>query len=718
MASQEGTGGVTSGAAADQAIKVIERIFHARSIAVVGATERAGYGARLMNNLIRTGYAGRIYPINPNRSEVFGLTCYPSPGDLPECPDLAIVIVPAEGVVPSLRSCAEVGITGVIVISAGFAELGTEDGLLRHAALRSLVDETGLRVVGPNCLGVANLADNIWATASTRLMQPPVGASGVALISQSGASAFGPLLATAADRGLAFRYIVSTGNEADLTSTDFVEYFLARPDVRVVTILAEGVQDFERLKRLAQQAETLEKKLVVLKVGRSEAGQRAARSHTAALTGSDQVLDALFRQLGIARVRDYDELIEQSAMFLKLKPAGGRRIGVISHSGGIGAHLSDQLGVEGLEVPPFMDQTRQRVADVLGERGSANNPADLTTFLNSPALGGLLDALLSDEDIDGWLVATQGSDDLVGTIIAAAAGTPKPLGVVWTGSHSSETGLPKLQASDVPVFLLPSGAARGMGALVGAGDRRQRVVVGPPTRSSDRAAASRLATQVERLTGALSEWKSKELLGTFGVVAPPEELCRLPDAAVEAAAGFGASVVLKGCGPGLLHKTELGLVRLDLRSEEVVRVAFYELLDAAQRAGLEHFEGVLVQPFFRGGIETIVGLSNDPQLGMLVMLGLGGTLVEALGAVTWRSCPIDLGEAEAMIDDLPILATLLGGVRGAPPGDRAALAAALISLSAFGAALGDRLESVDVNPLLVRQAGDGALALDALVVLR
>src|SRR5689334_19237792 len=300
-------------------IGVIERLFHARSIAVVGATERAGYGARLMNNLIRTGYRGRILPINPNRSQVFGLACYPSPRELPECPDLAIVIVPGEGVLSALRGCADAGVRGAIVISAGFAELHSEAGLARNAELRALVEETGLRVVGPNCLGVANLAENIWATASTRLMQPPVGASGVALISQSGASAFGPLLATAADRGLAFRYIVSTGNEADLTSTDFVEYFLGRPDVRVVSILAEGVQDFHRLKRLARQAEALKKKLVMLKVGRSEAGQRAARSHTAALTGSDRVLDALFRQLGIARVRDYDELIEQSAMFLKAR---------------------------------------------------------------------------------------------------------------------------------------------------------------------------------------------------------------------------------------------------------------------------------------------------------------------------------------------------------------------------------------------------------------
>jgi acetyltransferase len=697
--------------------EVIERIFHAGSIAVVGATERPGYGARLMNNLIRTGYAGRIYPINPNRSHVFGLTCYPSPADLPGCPDLAMVIVPAEGVVGALRSCAEVGVQVAIVISAGFAELNSAAGLERNTELRALVRQTGLRVVGPNCLGAANLADNIWATASTRLMQPPAGASGMALISQSGASAFGPLLATAADRGLAFRYIVSTGNEADLTSTDFVEYFLGRPDVRVVSILAEGLRDFPRLKRLAQRAEDLEKKLVVLKVGRSEAGQRAARSHTAALTGSDRVLDALFRQLGIARARDYDELIEQSAMFMKVRPAGGHRIGVISHSGGIGAHLTDQLGVEGLEVPPFSAETRRRVAEVLGERGSANNPADLTTFLNSPALGGLLGALLLDEDIDAWLIATQGSDALVDQIIVSAAGTPKPVGVVWTGGHASQEGLPKLQASNVPVFLLPSGAASGMAALTRGGARRDRERSGAGPRTPPEAAAG-LVGRAEGLSGALSEWMSKELLGHVGIAAPPQKLAQVPDEAVNGAADIGYPVVLKGCGAGLLHKTELGLVRLDLRTDDAVRAAFQEVNAASRRAAGMSFEGVLIQPLVRGGVETIVGLSNDPQVGMLVMLGLGGTLVEALGAVTWRSCPIDAAEADAMIDDVPALAALLGGLRGAPPADRAALGRALVALSDFGTALGDRLESVDVNPLLVQAAGAGALALDALVVLR
>jgi acetate---CoA ligase (ADP-forming) len=697
-------------------LEAVDKIFHAESIAVVGATERAGYGARFVNTLIRTGYGGRIYPINPSRPEVFGLRCYPSPLDLPEAPDLAAVIVPAEHVLEALQGCAAIGTRAAIVISAGFAELGSDEGRRRQDELSALAAETGLRLVGPNCLGAANLAGNVWATASSRIDEGVSSdAAGAALISQSGATAFGPLMAVARDRGLLYRYVVSTGNEADLGAPDFVEYFLGRSDVRVISLLLEGIRDFRRLGRLADRAMRLEKALVMLKVGRSEVGQRAARSHTAALTGSDRVQDALFRQLGIVRVRDYDELVEQTAMFVKAPLPVGRRIGVVSHSGGIGAHLSDQLGVVGLDVPPFAEQTRRALLEVLGERGSAGNPADITGYANSPAFGPILDALLADPGLDAWLVATQGNDELVGKIIAAAETTSKPVGVVWTGSQSSEAGLTMLRVSAVPVFALPGGAARGMAALARLAEARRRARE-TPSRSAGMAETGE--ELLPDMAGTLSEHGSKQLLARFGVAAPPEVLCRSEAKAVAAARELGYPVVLKASSPDLPHKSELGLVRLDLRSEDEIRRVFAELAATAEHAAPGRLEGILVQPYVRGGIETIVGLSDDRQLGRLIMLGLGGTLVEALGAVTWRACPIGPAEAEAMIEDLPALVTLLGGVRGAPPADRAALARALVDLSALAEQLGARLETVDVNPLLVRPQGQGVLALDGLVGLR
>lgn len=698
-------------------LAAIHLFFHPRSIAVVGATERAGYGARFLSTLIRTGYSGALYPVNPSRSEVFGLPCYPSVSALPEAPELAAIIVPAERVLDALRQCAELGTRAAIVISAGFAELHTEEGRARQAELSALAAETGLRLVGPNCLGAANLADSVLATASSRIDAPPTDREvGAALVSQSGATAFGPLLAVAADCGHSFRYIVTTGNEADLGAADFVEYFLERPDVRVVSLLLEGIRDFARLRRLAEEALRREKALVILKVGQSEVGQRAARSHTAALTGSDKVQDALFRQLGMIRVRDYDELVEQTAMLLKAPLPTGNRIGVASHSGGIGAHLSDQLGVVGLEVPPFAEETRDGLLTVLGERGSASNPADITGYANSPSFEPILSTLLADPGMDAWVIATQGDDGLVGKIVRAAASTPKPVTVVWTGGLTGGGGLPTLQQSAVPVFALPTGGARGLAALVRVAEarRRLRARVEEP---SDVERSSVASDSWRGKSGILSEHESKRLLSEAGIQAPSEALSRRADEAVTAAGALGYPVVLKASGPDLPHKTELGLVRLDLRTEDDVRRAYAEIV-AASKAAPRPIDGVLVQPFVRGGIETIVGLSDDPLLGRLVMLGLGGTLVEALGAVTWRACPISLADAESMIDDVPALATLLRGVRGAPPADRAALARTLVALSRLAEQAGDCLETVDVNPLLVRPEGQGALALDALVVLR
>jgi acetate---CoA ligase (ADP-forming) len=707
--------GTSSPASDADKLATIDKFFNPASIAIVGATERAGYGSRFVSTLQRTGYAGTIYPINPGRPEVFGVPCFASPAALPETPDLVAVIVPAERVLESLRQCAEIGVRAAIVISAGFAELNTDEGRQRQAELQALVSETGLRTIGPNCLGASNLAGNVWATASSRVdAMPPAGAVGAALVSQSGATAYGPLLAVSRDRGLDYRYIVTTGNEADLSAADFVEYFLGRPDVGAISLLLEGIRDFGRLRYLAEEALRREKALVIQKVGQSEVGQRAARSHTAALTGSDKVQDALFRQFGITRARDYDELVEQTAMFLKAPLPTGCRVGVVSHSGGIGAHLSDQLGVVGLDVPPFAEKTRAGLHAVLGERGSAANPADITGYANSPSFAPILETLMADEGMDAWVIATQGSEELVGKITTAAASTSKPLMVAWTGSQTTTPGLSLLQRSAVPVFALPSGAARGMAALKRLADRRKQ---------ARKAAASTAATPAASadacadLVGTLSEHKSKAVLAEIGIQAPPEELCTSADEAVAAATSVGYPVVMKASSPDLPHKSELGLVRLDLRDEADVRRVYDELSSKAELAAPGRVEGVLVQPLVRGGVETIVGLSDDPLFGRLIMLGLGGTLVEALGAVTWRACPIGAAEADRMIDDVPALATLLGGVRGAPPADRAALGQALVALSALAETLGDRLESVDVNPLLVRPEGQGVVALDALVVL-
>jgi acyl-CoA synthetase (NDP forming) len=694
----------------------LDAIFQPRSIAVIGATERAGYGARVLSTLLRANFDGTIYPINPRYERVFDLPCYASPGHLPAPVDLVVVVVPAIAVAEALRKSAAAGARAAIVISAGFAELG-DDGAARQTELLAIAAATGLRIVGPNCLGAANLADGIWPTAATRLsVDLPLTMPGAALVSQSGATAFGPLLAMAADRGLGFRYVVTTGNEADLVATDFVEYFLALPDVRVVALMLEGLRDFARLRRLAAEAARRGKFLVMLKVGRSAAGARAAHSHTAALTGSDEVHDALLHQLGIVRVRDYDELIEQSAMLLHAVLPSGPRMGVASHSGGIGAHLCDLLGVEGLQIPDLGGAVRTTVGKVLGERGSAANPADLTTFANGPQFRPLLDALFADEGLDAWVVATQGNAQRAQVIVEAAQATHRPVSVAWTGSQNDSASLEVLRAGGVPVFALPSGAARGAAALSGVAATRRR-------RELDAALAGESSPKptldIELgAGGTLSEHASKQVLAHFGIESTAEHLCSSLDEAKHAATQLGYPLVLKANVTGIVHKSEYGLVRLDVRREAQMFEAFNDLETTANRITKGRLEGILVQAFQPDGIETIIGIADDPDHGRLLMLGLGGTLVEAIGAVTWRASPIGPHEAQAMIDEVPALNVLLNGVRGRAAADRPALVAALTKLSTMAETLGDRLETVDVNPLLVRAAGLGVLALDALVVLR
>jgi acetate---CoA ligase (ADP-forming) len=702
----------------------LDRLFFPRSIAVVGATERPGYGARLLTTLMRTGYDGSIYSVNPSRSRVFGLPCYTSVLDLPDVPDLVAVLVPADRALDCLRQSAEFGVRAAVVISAGFAELQTDEGLVRHRALRKLVADTGLRVLGPNCLGLCNQAANVWVTATAQVQPVPVGdGPGMALISQSGATAFRTLLPLARDRGLTYRYAVTTGNEADLTAADLVEYFLRRPDVGAISLLSEGVKDFARLAHLARQALGLGKAVVIQKVGQSEAGQRAALSHSAALTGSDRVQDALFRQFGITRVHDYDELIEQTSLFLKAPAPRGVRIGVVSHSGGIGAHVADQLGVAGLVVPPLGAQTREQLVQVLGERGSAGNPVDSTSHTFGPALEPMLSALVQDPGIDALVVATAGDEEMAQRIIraaeqAASLEVPKPLMMVWTESQQGAPGLASLQASAVPVFTRPVAAARALAALARLAEARRRpgldsaVALGGALGGQERDSVEAEGHRI------LSEHRSKQLLARAGIVSPPEALCRDADEAATAARDVGYPVVLKANAPDLPHKTDHGLVQLGLSDEHQVRAAFAELLARAEKVVPGPCEGILVQPLVRGGVETIIGLTDDPALGRLVVLGLGGVFVEALGAITWRSCPIDAATADAMIADLPVLERLLAGVRGAPPADRAALADALVRLSDFAGRSGDSIESVDVNPLLVRADGQGATALDAMIVVR
>jgi len=749
------------GVSVDSKLQSIHAMLHPRSIAILGATERFQYGGRFLNNLLTTGYQGKLYPINPRRDEIFGVKTYHSIREVPEPVDLAAIIIPAPAVVGALKDCAEMGAKSAVIISAGFAELGTEEGRARQADLRAVARETGVRVCGPNCLGLANVSEGIWATATRKIpVETQALKSSMALVSQSGATCFGPLLTTARDRNVGFRYIVSSGNEADLEASDYIQYMLEDPEIRVVAALVEGFKDGAQFIQVAETALQMGKPIVLLKVGRSAVGARAAGSHTAAMTGSDVVQDALFKQKGVIRVDDYDELIETANMFLKAKPPRGNRVGVVSHSGGIGSLLADKMGEMGLEMPLLSQKTADEIGAILGERGSAANPADVTGFASNESFPSILQSLLSDENIDIQVVASSGRGVQTQTILKAVEEQDKPIIYLWTGSFKATENLPVFQEGKVSLFYLPGKCAKGVRRLVDYYRTREEVLAETGRRGDEETgrqgdAGTRGRGDAENvlslplgerehalwhvhgsegLSGrkpldavremvaasgrqALTEYDSKRVLSLFGVPVTKEALCRGVEEATRAAAEIGYPVALKVVSQQITHKTEAGGVRLGIASPEALAASYEGMLaEVRSRHPEARIDGVLVQRMVRGGVEVIVGISRDPQFGPVLMLGLGGILVEALGAVSWRVCPIGLRDAREMIGEVKGLSKILAGYRGRPKADVGALEDTLVRISRLAVWAENEISSLDINPLAVLPEGQGVVALDALIV--
>jgi acetyltransferase len=707
----------------DPKVRSIHAMLNPQSVAIIGATEKPGYGGNFLKNLLRSGSQARHYPVNPNRTEVDGTRCYPSIEDVPEAVDLAAIVLPAALVVPTFEACAARGAKSALIISAGFAELGTDEGRARQARLRDIARESGMRLCGPNCLGLANVAARSWTTPST-LIAPDTDRwdIGIGLVSQSGATTYRTLMPMAEDRGIGFRSMICTGNEADLESSDFMQYLIADPGTKVIAAVIEGFKDGAKFAETADLALKAGKPIVILKVGRSEVGARGANSHTAAMTGSDVVHDALFRQKGVVRVNDYDELIEVSAMFAKARPPRGPRVGVSSESGGIATFTADRCGELGLEVPPLSEETREKLVAIMGERGSAANPADLTQFGVGGHFPAVLGHLLAEDRQDLLILSSVGGENQARTVIAANETAEKPILFVWTGTAREQLGLPLLKESRVPLFFAPGKAAQAARALVDYHRTRraylaeveagERVLPLPPP------VLNEIRRLLKEAAGeALNEAESKRLLALFGLRGTREILARDAAAAGAAARSIGFPVAVKIVSDDIPHKTEAGGVALDLKSEAEVAKAFDAIMASARAyAPAARIEGVLVQEMVTGGTELIVGLSRDPHFGPVLMLGLGGVLAEALAASAWRVCPITPREAREMIGEVRGLATILAGYRGAPKGDVDALADALVAVSRFAVWAGDSLAGLDVNPLAVLAEGRGAVALDALAV--
>src|SRR5229473_3661514 len=386
----------------------IHKMLNPRSIAIVGATPRMQYGGRFLAAALKAKDRIRVYAVNPRYDEIMGVKSYPSVTNLPEAPDLVGIVVPWDQVLDVLQESHRKGTGSAIVISAGFAERGVDDRRDLQGELGAFARASGMRISGPNCLGLANVKDDIWATASSR------GADGltgpVGLICQSGATAFGPFLVRAVDNGIGFSYIISTGNEADLDFSDFARYLLDDPATRVIAGFVEGFKDASKFLEVARLAAERGKPMVMIKIGRSESGARAARSHTAALTGADKLYDAVFAQYGVIRVQDYDELLEVSQLLAHTPKPEHPGVAVVSHSGGVSSLTADMCGLAGLDLPPLSDHARDGIDGILKGFGWAANPADVTGFANSAAFPSIMEYLLDEPQVGTLVIASAGAD--------------------------------------------------------------------------------------------------------------------------------------------------------------------------------------------------------------------------------------------------------------------------------------------------------------------
>lgn len=696
----------------------IHKMLNPRSIAIVGATPRMQYGGRFLAAALKARDRVRVYAVNPRYDEIMGVKSYRSVSDLPEGPDVVGIVVPYDQVLDTLEESHRKGAGSAIVISAGFAERGVDDRRDLQGRLADFARTSGMRISGPNCLGVANVKDDVWATSSSR------GASGlkgpIGLVCQSGATAFGPFLVRAVEKGIGFSYIISTGNEADLDFADFARYLLDDPDTRVIAGFVEGFKNAEKFLAVAKLASERGKPIVLIKIGRSELGTRAAQSHTAALTGMDARYDAVFAQYGVIRVQDYDDLLEVSHLMAHTPKPEAPGIAVVSHSGGISSLTADMCGQAGLDLPLLGDRARDGINAILKGFGWAANPSDVTGFANSESFPEIMEHLIEDPRMGSLVVASAGGDAQAQQVIGQRDRTAKGVVFLWTGSRDEKAGLAKLKSACIPVFYTPDKLAGGLQSRLAYHTWRERrladgFATAPPRTAAQEQAIAR-ASGLGRAT--LSESESKELLAAWGVPGARERGATSAEAAVAAAEQLGYPVVLKVDSPDILHKTEAGAVRLGLADAGAVRAAYTEVMASARAyAPQAAITGASVQEMVRHGTEVIIGVSHDPQLGPILLFGTGGVMVEVYGDVALRRCPVTRQEAEAMIAEVKG-ARLLQGFRGKPRADVEALAEMLVRVSHFAVHLDGRLAELDINPLMVLPAGQGVQAVDALVVLR
>ena len=689
----------------------LERLFSPRSIAVIGASaDLDKLTGRTVKALLDFGYEGRVYPVNPKYDAVGGLPALKDAAEIPEGTDVAVLSIPARLIPETLEKCGRRKIPFAVVYSSGFAETG--DTSLQEEIV-SVARRERIRVLGPNCQGFANFAENIPVTFSGALYNAPKPKTGnVAFVSQSGAFGFSSF-GVGLDHGVRYRYVVTTGNQCDLDAVECAEHLILDPEVRLLMMYIEGLRDGEAFLNLVKNARERDVAVAILKAGRSPSAKEAAKSHTAALTGDERVWKAVFDQYGVIPMEDIDDIIGIGQLFGSEKRRFEGRTAILTTSGGAGIVMADSLNDQGLSVPEFAPRTKEIVAASIPAFGASRNPVDMTVQISETPedFQKVLSGVLNDPDIDGVVTSLSMIVGNAGNVMTnetrkSFGSSSKPQAVVWMIDrlHGGEF-IDSLKETGVPVFQSFRQCARGLKALKRWGD-----FLAP-----ERAATDGFSPALDRWKAPLTEYDAKQLLAAYGIPTTKEFLCRDMEEVFDAADTLGFPVAVKGMASSIMHKTEAGVVALDIRNYEELRHAVKKVRsNIASLVSPEEMQGFLVSEMVKGGFECIVGVKRDPVFGPVVAVGLGGIYVEVLGDVSLRHAPIKEDEALRMIRELKGY-PFLSGARGRKPRDITALAKVVSRVSVL-AEVEKNLAELDINPVFVMEEGKGVVAADALVV--
>ena len=694
----------------------LEPFFAPRGVAVIGASAsptKLSYG--ILRNLSTYGYAGQIAPVNPKEDQILGHKSYPDIASVPDPVDLAVIVLPAQITPSVLEDCGKRGVKAVIVISGGFKEIGPE-GAAMEKSLVSIARRYNMRMIGPNCVGTLDM----YTGLNTTFINGQPARGGIGFVSQSGAVA-GGVVETIRDKFIGFSMFATLGNEADVTETDMIEYLAEDEHTRVIASYVEAIHDGQKFIQVARKVSP-HKPIVMLKAGRTSAGARAVSSHTGSLAGSHTAYKAAFEQAGVIEVDTLADLFDVSMGFAHLPLPKGARVAMITNGGGPAALASDALAMNGLQMADLSQETQEFLRPHLNPAAQIANPVDMLGAADAAEFSAGLKGILADPNVD-MAIAILVPQVLVHTaavaqaIVDQAKGQSKPVVAVFVGEYSTAKAREILHTNGIPMYVNPETPGRVLSAML-----RYARWLEKPTQAEihwtglDQAQAARLLESAKDQP-ALGEVLTRPLLAAYGMPVVAGEMAQTAQQAVDAARRVGYPVVMKIVSPDILHKSDLGGIRLNLGDDDAVRSNYVSLMQKiASKKPEARLEGVLIEAMAPKGQEVIVGMRRDPNFGPLMMFGLGGIYVELFGDVAFRVAPLTRQDAADMIHQTRA-GRLLTGFRGMPEADVDAVVDALLRLSKLAMDF-PQIEEIEINPLLVLPKGKGSLALDGRVILQ